>query len=199
MNFLACFFSSTPTPVFLSFSWRFLFLHLHRPLIWIVAHNVAVNDAHTLAGGDEEVLNSPGNDETHFAYRLIPLHSTLKDPQMHQLLLIFIDLTPFLLWLLVQTIWGGIAALFIYMVIRGYNKAREAVAQWAYENGWQLVELSWRWRTGPFEEFRRRGDVFFKFVVLDNCGQRKTGWARYRASLYGKSEPDIKWVKETNQ
>ena len=110
-------------------------------------------------------------------------------------LLLYIDVSFVLITILFHLVWPAFIGLFIYQIIRGNNKAREAMELWAEENGWQLVEFSWQWRKGPFEEFRQRGDSYYRFVVSDNNGQKQTGWARYRYSLFKRLGPEIKWVR----
>lgn len=110
-------------------------------------------------------------------------------------LLILRDLSVYLLLTFLWLAWPGAIALAVYSIIRGNNKARKATEKWAERNGWQLTEFSWQWNKGPFTKWRRRGENYYQFAILDNEGQRLNGWVRYYDSLYGSKEWEVKWAE----
>ena len=115
-------------------------------------------------------------------------------------LLILLSLEDVLVYALMIGIYLAFPAFFAllgYTLIRNNNKARELTRQWAEENGCQLMEFSWQWSKGPFTEWRRRGDSYYRFAVMDKRGQKRTGWVRYFTRIFGDWDQDIVWTENT--
>jgi hypothetical protein len=107
-------------------------------------------------------------------------------------LLFFFGLKDILVEILARLIFGGIPILIIYILIKSGSSARELVAEWAEENDFKLVELSWKWDPGPFKTMRR-GEGFFRFVVQDHKRERNTGWVRFVWPMFGPPIQKVKW------
>jgi len=115
---------------------------------------------------------------------------------MHSLFLpTLTNVLTFLLMIGIRLAFPAIIALIGYQAIRTNNKARELTKQWAEENGWELVEFSWRWNKGPFKEWRRRGDAYYQFAVVDKKGRRRAGWVRYFIRTFGGWDQDVMWAE----
>ena len=73
------------------------------------------------------------------------------------------------------------------------NQYRPRIAQWASENGWQLIRSDWKYDPGPFGWLPRRDMPCFRFVVSDPQGKEKIGWARFDNTLFGDGQMNIRW------
>lgn len=95
----------------------------------------------------------------------------------------------------------GAVFLFVIMYVnyiwmkRAKVKSRERIAQWAAENGWQLLDFEHRFDTGPFGGIHWRAQMYFEFVICDQQGKRHTGWAHFDYSLIGGGRYEIKWIE----
>jgi len=90
--------------------------------------------------------------------------------------------------------WPTGVALIILYHIRSNRKAKRIIAQWAEENGLNLLDVKQRLGTGPFDEWPGRGVGYFEFKVADKYGTEATGWARYDMTPFSAWEPDIMWT-----
>lgn len=79
------------------------------------------------------------------------------------------------------------------------TKSKERIAQWSAANGWQLMECEHRFDTGPFGGIHWRAQMYFEFVVRDQYGNRRTGWAHFDYSLLGGGRHEVKWVESPEQ
>jgi hypothetical protein len=78
-------------------------------------------------------------------------------------------------------------------------KSKERIAQWAAENGWQLLEFEHQFDTGPFGGVHWRAQMYFEFVICDQQGKRHTGWAHFDHSLIGGGRFEVKWIENSGQ
>lgn len=87
-----------------------------------------------------------------------------------------------------------LAALFLKILwVKSYTaKSRERLAQWAAENGWQLLEFEHRLNTGPFGGFIGKAQLYFEFVICDRRKKRHTGWAHFNYGLFGRGRFQVK-------
>ncbi|MBK6795271.1 MAG: hypothetical protein IPG76_00300 [Acidobacteria bacterium] len=111
----------------------------------------------------------------------------------------------FLIWYLFKVplvmVFFGAIFLFVIMVVNvilmknstATSKAR--IAQWAAENGWELLECEHRFDTGPFGGIHWRAQMYFEFVICDQQQKRHTGWAHFDHSLFGGGRYEVKWVE----
>ena len=91
----------------------------------------------------------------------------------------------------------GLAAMFlnVHWLKNSDDRTTEQISQWALENGWQLLEFNREFSTGPFGGIHGRGDIYFKFAIRDQNGNKRSGWAYFDFSLTGGGRYEIKWTE----
>lgn len=96
-------------------------------------------------------------------------------------------------------ILGMIAlVIFLFFYARRVNRrAREETERWAGRSGWQLLEFESRRGPGPFGGVLvSRGHAYYRFVVSNPDGRRKTGWLRLDISAFGGGASEVRWEEE---
>lgn len=94
----------------------------------------------------------------------------------------------------------GMIALVIFLVFyarRTNHRARVETAQWAARSGWQLLEFESRRGPGPFGgTMVGWGHAYYRFVVSNPDGKKKTGWLRLDISAFGGGASEVRWEEE---
>jgi hypothetical protein len=101
-------------------------------------------------------------------------------------------------WLFV----GLVLFLVVMLQVWFYRRALQQVEHWAQANGYQLVNTQLRlFRLGPYMWLSSRAQMVFRFQVLDNDGQKHSGFVRVGGFFTGalSHQVDVIWDKQPAQ
>ena len=87
------------------------------------------------------------------------------------------------------------------VLIWHFTRAHSLLESWARENGYELLESSYRnVIKGPFFWTSSRGQVVYRITVRDARGRTRSGWLRcggWWAGLFS-DKTEVRWDSELN-
>jgi hypothetical protein len=99
------------------------------------------------------------------------------------------DIIMVLLFVIIMIILG-------WAVAWSFMRPRSLIERWAAHNGYWLVRSEYRaFRKGPFTWDSSRAQTVHYVEVLDEAGNRRTGWVRCGSSFLGllSDQLDVRW------
>jgi hypothetical protein len=94
---------------------------------------------------------------------------------------------------------AAIAILVILSIVWHFSRSRSLLEQWSAENGFRIVESSYRNVVrGPFFWTTGKGQTVYRVTVEDMSGQRRSGWVRCGGWFLGllSDRVQVRWDDE---
>ena len=87
----------------------------------------------------------------------------------------------------------------VFMLAWHFSRSRSLLEPWAAENGYRIVESSYRNLVrGPFFWTTSKGQTVYRVTVEDESGRRRSGWVRCGGWFLGllSDRVDVRWDDE---